>query len=51
MPTYRVTVYGRSREVYIVNADSPEEAREAWSDVEPTESEVDDCYVDDVTEA
>lgn len=51
MPEYEVTWEGRVREVYHVEAASPEEAREKWSDEEPTISEVWDGEVISVEEA
>lgn len=51
MPEYEVTWEGRVREVYYVTADSPEEARERWSDEEPTISEAWDGEVVSVRES
>jgi hypothetical protein len=48
MPEFAVTVIGRSREVYYIEAKSAAEARVTWSDVEPSVSEIDDTEVEDV---
>lgn len=43
MATYRVECAGTVREVYLVEADSPEEAQQNWSDGELILSEVTDA--------
>lgn len=51
MPEFEVTYEGRVREVYFVEADTAEEAREKYSDQEPYSSEVLDGGVVSVGEA
>ena len=50
MPDYRVTLYGDAREVYVVTADTPEEARERWHEGVLYVSEASDMVVDSVEE-
>lgn len=48
MAQFTVIYEGRVREVYSVEAESAEEAREKWSDTEPVSSEVIDGEVTEV---
>lgn len=50
MSTYIVIYEGTVREQYIVEADSPEHARQIWSDFDAVSSEVIDGEVTDVWE-
>lgn len=50
MPDYRVTLRGESREVYVITADTPEEARERWSEGDLYVSEASGMEVDSVEE-
>lgn len=49
MAEFTVIYEGRVREQYSVEADTEEEAREKWSDTEPTMSEVIDGSIVEVT--
>lgn len=49
MPTFEVVYEGTVREVYSVEAENEEEARNKWSDCEPDSSEVTDGEVVEVT--
>lgn len=51
MPEFEVTYEGRVREIYFVEADTAEEARVKYSDLEPYSSEVLDGGVVSVEEA
>ena len=48
MAQFTVIYEGRVREVYSVEAESAEEAREKWSDTEPVSSEFIDGEVTEV---
>lgn len=50
MKTYSVIYEGRVREVYSVEAESAEQAREIWSDFDPVSSEVIDGDIIEVDE-
>jgi len=50
MSSYIVIYEGTIREEYVVEADSPEHARQIWSDFDPVSSEVIDGEVTEVLE-
>ena len=50
MPQFEVIYEGTVREIYYVSAETGDEAREIWSDEEPSYSEVIDGDVVDVKE-
>lgn len=50
MKRWIVTFEGRVRETYLVEAETAEEARDTWHDVEPEYSDVIDGGVIDVME-
>lgn len=50
MPDYVVTLRGEAREVYIVTADTAEEARERWSEGSFQVAEAYGMEVEDVRE-
>jgi hypothetical protein len=50
MTGYLVTLTGESREVYYVEADSPEEARERWNEGDLVVQESSSMEVDSVRE-
>ena len=48
MSEYQVIYTGTVKQVYLVDADSEEEAREKWYDTDPVNSEVTDGEVSEV---